>query len=475
MQPLEILPSAPDPSLSQGSDWSNPLNDRSAPGPFDAFIGRALSRSSDTAPDDNESSDEPAPGRSGVEKTRKNSTTDAAQPDSCACAGNSITPAEVQKTVASVDSRAKCDSPSNVEGVSNSGRASGPGVHAPSTTAAGPGSLAGQLRSLLPTSDAKVQASPAESPADPTLAGNDTGSTAGSNGSGPAVEGKIPGADVVGDLTPDAKSKAITENPVAVPAGKAGDNGSPVAIQAMPAGVSGTAGISSAQHQLAMQKAEKTNEISAPTEQNLPASLARDAGEKLPTRSNSGADSLSRSEKTEFPATTGSAVSGVTAATESISRPAEPVHWPSSAPARSLERTQDLMSLHAFRLRDSGTDSLQVVIKPGTGLQLSLNLQMRGSNVEMRATLHRGDFDFLNRHWSELQQQLESRGVRLAPLTRNTELADGNDRQFQNPDRSPNGNDATPAGSLAEFALADTLKTVITPKSRTVRGWESWA
>jgi hypothetical protein len=133
------------------------------------------------------------------------------------------------------------------------------------------------------------------------------------------------------------------------------------------------------------------------------------------------------------------------------------------------------MSLHAFRLRDSGADSLQVVIKPGTGLQLSLNLQLRGGNVEMRATLHRGDFDFLSRHWSQLQQQLESRGIRLAPLTRGDEMAGGNNHPFQNPEHSPAGKDATPAGELAEIALTSSLKPAVAPKPRTLRGWESWA
>ena len=85
--------------------------------------------------------------------------------------------------------------------------------------------------------------------------------------------------------------------------------------------------------------------------------------------------------------------------------------------ARAFERAHDMVALHALRLVDSQSDTLHVVIKPGAGMQLSLELRQRGDAVDAQVVLQRGDFDALSQHWPELQQRLEQRGIRLAPLT----------------------------------------------------------
>jgi len=132
------------------------------------------------------------------------------------------------------------------------------------------------------------------------------------------------------------------------------------------------------------------------------------------------------------------------------------------------------MSLHAFRLRDSGADSLQVMIKPGAGLQISLQLQMRDGGVEMKATLHRGDYDLLSRNWQQLQQQLEPRGVRLAPLVFGSPTGSSEESFNQKTGNRPEDQDPEPAGALAGLALAGALKPV-TPRTKSARGWETWA
>ena len=224
-----------------------------------------------------------------------------------------------------------------------------------------------------------------------------------------------------------------------------------------------------------MQKAEKTNEFSASTEQNLPVAPTGNTGEELPAKLARTASTSIRHDKPELTPATDSSASGPAASAQTASAAGESSHWPSAAPARSLERAHDLMSLHAFRLRDSGADSLQMVIKPGPGLQLSLNLQMRNGTVEMHARLNRGDFDFFNKHWSELQQQLEARGVRLAPLTCGEQSVGGGKHSFQQPGRQTEA-DTAPTGAFAEFALAGAMKPAATTKTITPpRGWESWA
>jgi hypothetical protein len=278
---------------------------------------------------------------------------------------------------------------------------------------------------------------------------------------------EIPGAGNASGLEnrgidPAAKTVGIVTIPLPAPAASPGVE---------------TGGISSAQQPVPMQKAEKMNEFPASAEQNVPVPPAGVAGEELPVKTVKSMNSAARADKSEPVSTLSSTGAGPAASDNTLSSVAQTAQAASSTSLRSLERTHDLMSLHAFRLRDSGADSLQVVIKPGPGMQLSLNLQMRDGHVEMRATLHRGDFNFMNGHWSELQQQLGARGVRLAPLTSGEQAGPGDKGSFQQPARQQNEQDSVPAGAFAEFALAGALKSTpsTTTPTRTLRGWESWA
>ena len=284
---------------------------------------------------------------------------------------------------------------------------------------------------------------------------------AGSDGLAPAKTTPAAKADLEDGGMDSGKSVAGTDESAASP---------PISVPGME-----ITGISSAQQQMPMQKAEKTNEISASAEQKLPGPAAGVTGEELPDKSLRSVPPASREEKTDLASDIGSSSSGAAAPSGTGSTAAATAAWPSSTPLRSLERAHDLMSLHAFRLRDSGVDSLQVVIKPGPGMQLSLNLQMRDGNVEMSATLHHGDFDFLKSHWAELQQQLEARGVRLAPLTSGDQAGAGDNNSFTRSGHSKEDGNGSQPGALAGFTLSNTLKPATSTKTKTLRGWESWA
>jgi hypothetical protein len=118
---------------------------------------------------------------------------------------------------------------------------------------------------------------------------------------------------------------------------------------------------------------------------------------------------------------------------------------------------------------------MQVVIKPSPDLHLALNLQMRDGQMEVSAHLQRGDYEFLNRHWSDLQQQLEARGVRLAPLSNNESTASSGNFSQQS-GRQSSEEKAAKTGAFAEFALASVLAPKRPAKAATAsRGWESWA
>lgn len=163
--------------------------------------------------------------------------------------------------------------------------------------------------------------------------------------------------------------------------------------------------------------------------------------------------------------------------------PAAPAAAPQPSPAslqllfQALERTHDIVALHALRIRDAGTDHLHVVIKPGAGVQLSMELRQHEGRVQVQVWMHRGDFDFFQRHWKELQERFESRGLELGDLQRHPSFQSGSQRSAYRP---PEGEWADPlmAGAFAEFALAGSLTE---PPGRRAfrtaqqRGWESWA
>jgi hypothetical protein len=133
-----------------------------------------------------------------------------------------------------------------------------------------------------------------------------------------------------------------------------------------------------------------------------------------------------------------------------------------------------MVASHALRLVDSSASSLQVVIKPGAGTELSLELRQRNGTVEAEATLQRGDFQLMNQHWPELQQKLEQRGIKLAPLGGEENFLAGDNANFQQ-QQSSREDEAQRASAFAEFTLA------VNPGGATARlatdydGWESWA
>jgi len=147
--------------------------------------------------------------------------------------------------------------------------------------------------------------------------------------------------------------------------------------------------------------------------------------------------------------------------------------------SRALERTHDMVALQGMRLTDSKLDSLSVVIKPGAGLQLSLEMRQHGDTIDAQATLQRGDFGHLSQHWPELQQRLEQRGVRLAPLAGGeNSTTDSGMNGFQQPKRDFTSHDPLAAGAFAEFALASSpipATAASTKFTNARRGWETWA
>jgi len=152
-------------------------------------------------------------------------------------------------------------------------------------------------------------------------------------------------------------------------------------------------------------------------------------------------------------------------------------HGTQSNSAVDLERTHELVATHAMRLENSGNTSLAVVIKPGGGTQLSLELRQKGNGIEVQASLQQGDYKHLSQNWPELQQRLEQRGIRLAALTDDgsSSFSGGAGGLGSGLFGQSNPQSMEP---LVATGLGGTLTTTTTAPSipvKTAAGWETWA
>jgi hypothetical protein len=239
----------------------------------------------------------------------------------------------------------------------------------------------------------------------------------------------------------------------------------------------GPHGTSAAKQDMTMKKADKTPKVAGQTEQDLPGiavtgSEEPSKGQKLSTKDDSHGDKLEVAN-IEMPlhilSSNDSPAPTVTAAAATTSPTLD---------ARVLERTHDIVALHAMRLNDANSNSLHVVVKPGAGIQLSLELRQSARGIEVHASLHKGDFEQLNQHWPDLQQRLEARGVRLGSLTTAENFTSGSHQQFQQSKQQSPNQDSLQAGAFAEFALAGSMTEapgVRAARATAYRGWETWA
>ena len=143
---------------------------------------------------------------------------------------------------------------------------------------------------------------------------------------------------------------------------------------------------------------------------------------------------------------------------------------------RALDRTHDILALQGLRLKESNAGSLSVVIKPGAGVQLALQLKQTADGIEAQAILQQGDFKQLNQHWADLQQRLVERGIKLAPLGQDGAAMNNGSENFQRPSQQSAEQYSLSAGAFAEFASAGAATTRPVPAVAVAsRGWEGWA
>lgn len=215
-----------------------------------------------------------------------------------------------------------------------------------------------------------------------------------------------------------------------------------------------------------MKQAEETNKIAGQTEKVLPGSMI------LPAHEGSASAVSPRTEPLATAAAVNSATAGSDATVSAASAGSGAVTALNTPRDLTLERTQDMVTVNATRLTDSGNNSMQVVIKPDAGTQLSLELRQQGANVQVQAVLQHGDFNQLNQQWPELQQRLEQSGIHLASLTDDGASANHGSRENMENEQKATG-EVVPSLTLAD-APAGTFTRETTPVSSGA-GWETWA
>lgn len=238
-------------------------------------------------------------------------------------------------------------------------------------------------------------------------------------------------------------------------------------------------GMSVAEQAAMTKDAEKSNAVAVLQGQGAAPPEALGQGEANDIHS---ADLQTRSSSKTDHADSGTTVGSISvshqvSSSSSQSASAVPDGAAADGKFQALDRTHELIATHAMRLHPFGASSLHVVIKPSEGVQLSVQLQMKDGHVEAQASLHKGDFEFLNRHWHDLQQRLENRGIRLGTLTTSGNPGAGTGNGSRQPQHRAEP-EPLPVGGIAEFTLAGSMTEP--PGRRNARaaahrGWETWA
>lgn len=227
-------------------------------------------------------------------------------------------------------------------------------------------------------------------------------------------------------------------------------------------------GISIAKQDTSVNQAEKTNNIAGQTEKVLPgnAIVAAQANAPLP--------GTVHMEQVAVTVPTGDQASSNAPAAAAVSA----TSVSSASNANSLERAQEMITVNAVRLSDSGNNAMQVVIKPDAGTQLSLELRQHGAGVEVQAVLQQGNFNHLSQQWPDLQQRLGHRGIQLAPLTDNAAVAysNGGESYQQKGQQTAEPADELQVTDLTSRPVVPTMvQAPLIAHEPAQRGWETWA
>ncbi len=237
-----------------------------------------------------------------------------------------------------------------------------------------------------------------------------------------------------------------------------------------------TTGTSAAQQAATMNKAEHEAKVAGTPEPSLAgvtvmSALQSAAHAKPAARAAARVESSEAPTPANFSSAERTPSTAETSSTNLISASSQ-----TELRTRALDRTHDILALQGLRLKETNAGSLSVVIKPGAGVQLALQLKQTADGIEAQAILQQGDFKQLNQHWADLQQRLVERGIKLAPLGQDGSSMNSGSENFQRPSQQSAEQYSLSAGAFAEFASAGAATARPVPAvAVTARGWEGWA
>lgn len=278
----------------------------------------------------------------------------------------------------------------------------------------GAGELVGGLdRQLKPAPEAVSETQSASSPLETNAAvPNSAVPSSGETKSNDPSEGAPDATDVEVSIQEgvvsakallDPKAAGVEGTPLAPAAG------GPEAAREVKGDFHGTG---AAQQSSEMQNASKQDQIAAQTAQMLPGvqkASARFAAAAPVTHSEPGTTDFQPPN-----AMIAAAVSrglAANAATEDFS-----TGETSAARNATFVQLAGGLTSEVRIFRNSRAERLDVVLAPDRNTEISLRLQYRDGQVEMRARCDHGNFQALSAHWPRLQETLAQQGVKLLPL-----------------------------------------------------------
>ena len=153
-------------------------------------------------------------------------------------------------------------------------------------------------------------------------------------------------------------------------------------------------------------------------------------------------------------------------------------------PAERVERVEHMILKEASVVKQSGAESLAVVLKPDAQTELFLQINQRAGQIEAVVRFDHGDAAGLGLYWPQLRESLARMDVQLQPMKEFTQSNGGHNSQgsFSSADQQNSSGQRTPRSTSWEGEPAlgqavsgrETIRQTVA-KTRRQSGWESWA
>lgn len=144
----------------------------------------------------------------------------------------------------------------------------------------------------------------------------------------------------------------------------------------------------------------------------------------------------------------------------------------SSTPVTVADRITQAVLDGVAELRQRGTDSVSVVLKPEGGSELFLRVEMRDGALSAQLHFQQGDSSGMEHHFKELQERLAAQGVRLERAGNFTSPGGDHPRDSHPP--APVPHEAAPRFT-SMFSPVNSSEPRTSTRTNRSSGFETWA